>query len=403
MPFTNTASCNENASAAPSVLRLCAAAWVITSVLILSNAPTPLYVRWQIEIGFSATTLTAIFSSYMLGLLLTLLIAGQLADRFGRRTVLLPGLVVAVLATILFGSANSIGMLLAARFLAGIGIGVVLSAGIAAIVDLGGTDHRKQAAQIASMAMVVGAGLGPLLSGSLAHVLSRPTIPIFGIELALLLSAVISTQMFLPRGRTNVARSPPLRMRLPSVPRANRRDLASGIAVFAPGLTATSFVLSLGPSVLTRILGTSNPLLAGGLACAMFFVAAGVQLAPRNLAVRSIFLLGAAATALAMGMIAIALIASSAVALVIAAILAGSGQGLGQLGALTLIGLHVHSDRRAEATALLNIGGYVPAGFMPIATGYLIDAAGFSIGIAFFTGVVATLAICAGTIVSRRL
>ncbi|MEK1854253.1 MAG: hypothetical protein AAAC48_20900 [Phyllobacterium sp.] len=44
-----------------------------------------------------------------------------------------------------------------------------------------------------------------------------------------------------------------------------------------------------------------------------------------------------------------------------AAVFAGAGQGLGQLEGLTLIGTHVPTNRRAEANAVLNIGGgYVP-------------------------------------------
>ncbi|GAC1046057.1 hypothetical protein thsrh120_60620 [Rhizobium sp. No.120] len=60
--------------------------------------------------------------------------------------------------------------------------------------------------------------------------------------------------------------------------------------------------------------------------------------------------------------------------LIVAALLAGSGQ----LGGLTLIGLHVPGNHRAKANAVLNIGGYIPAGLMHVATGLVIDHAGLS-------------------------
>lgn len=72
------------------------AALIVTAVFVLSNSPTPLYVDWQRELGFSSGMLTVIFAAYMVGLLLTLTVAGQLADRFGRKSVLIPGLVLAL-------------------------------------------------------------------------------------------------------------------------------------------------------------------------------------------------------------------------------------------------------------------------------------------------------------------
>lgn len=375
------------------------AAWIVTAVFILSNASTPLYVRWQAEIGFSSATLTIIFSAYILGLLLTLLLAGQLSDRFGRQRVLLPGLAVAIVACLLFAGAHSVAMLVMARFLSGIAVGVAVSAGMAAVVDLGGAERRRQAALLASVAMVVGAGLGPLLAGGLALLLPRPVMPIFAIELAILASAMLIASLLplKPGAKTGAG----FRLALPAVPRLNRVHIVSGIAVFGPGITATSFVLSLGPSLLSRLLDVTNPLIAGGMACAMFLAATCVQFLFKGRSVRTILLAGAAATVLSITGIAVAVATSSVILLIVASLLAGSGQGLGQLGGLTLIGLHVPGDRRAEANAVLNIGGYIPAGLMPIATGFVIDRAGLLVGATGFAAALALAAILGGLAVSK--
>jgi MFS family permease len=377
-----------------------AAAWIVTAVFILSNSATPLYVHWQQEIGFSSTTLTVIFAAYILGLLLTLLVAGQVSDRFGRKLVLLPGLAGAIVACLLFAGADSIVLLVAARFLSGVAVGVAVSAGMASIVDLGGPERRSQASLLASVSMVLGAGLGPLLAGSVALAVPNPVVPIYAAELAILASATL-TAFLLPLKRGVVERDRPWRLRLPSVPRANRLHLACGIAVFGPGITSTSFVLSLGPSLLSNLLGVTSPLIAGGMACAMFLTATGVQFMVRGSTVRTIFLAGAAATVLSMIGIVIAVQTLNAVFLVLAALLAGTGQGLGQLGGLTLISLHVPDNRRAEANAVLNIGGYIPAGLMPIATGFVIDQAGLSIGASGFAAMLALAAIAGGFLISK--
>jgi hypothetical protein len=66
----------------------------ITAIFVLfaaaASAPSPLYVVYQEEWGFSATTLTIIFAVYVLGLIGSLLILGALSDHVGRRPFL-PG------------------------------------------------------------------------------------------------------------------------------------------------------------------------------------------------------------------------------------------------------------------------------------------------------------------------
>lgn len=381
--------------------RMWASAWIVTAVFILSNSATPLYVRWQAAIGFSSATLTVIFAAYILGLLLTLLIAGQLSDRFGRRPVLLPGVAAAIVACLLFADAHSVAMLITARFLSGVAVGVVVSAGMAAVVDLGGPERKRQASLIASVSMVLGAGLGPLLAGGIALSLADPVLPIFAVELVVLLTA-LAVVLILPLKHRGTHADHDWRLHLPRVPRANHRHLLFGIAVFGPGITATSFVLALGPSLLSHLLGVTSPLIAGGMACAMFLTATGVQFAARRFSVRIIFLCGAAATLLSMMGIALAVMSSSAAVLIVAALLAGSGQGLGQLGGLTLIGLHVPGNHRAEANAVLNIGGYIPAGLMPVVTGMIIDRAGLSLGATLFAMALASIAVLGGAVVFRR-
>nr|WP_058300591.1 MFS transporter [Gorillibacterium timonense] len=108
----------------------------------------------------------------------------------------------------------------------------------------------------------------------------------------------------------------------------------------------------------------------------MFLTATGIQFALNKFSVRTIFIIGAIATILSMIGLVAAVTASLVPLFILAAIFAGMGQGLGQLGGLTLIGLHVPEHRRAEANAVLNMGGYIPAALLPVCTGFLIDDKG---------------------------
>ncbi|RFU41561.1 MFS transporter [Actinomadura logoneensis] len=386
-------------TSAPAVplSRVWLAAWPVTAVFVLSNAATPLYVLWQHRIGFSRGTLTVVFACYIVGLLGALPVAGIASDRLGRRPVLVPALGAALVACGLFATASSVAALMAARLLTGIAVGAAVSAGMAAVTDVAGPERRRLAALLASTAMVFGAGLGPLLAGVLSEV--GPAWTVFAVEAVLLVSAIaVVVRMPLERPAGD-ARGTGW-VRVPGVPRPNRRDLAMGIAVFAPGITATSFVLSLGPSLLAGMLGTGNRIVAGATAFVMFSAATGVQFAVRGLARRTILLAGAASTLAAMGVLVLAVHERELVPLVAAAVLAGAGQGLGQLGGLSLLNANVPARRLAEANAALNTGGYLLAGTLPVAAGYLSDPFGLATGSTVFAAVVAVLAASGAAVVA---
>src|SRR4051794_31577419 len=76
-------------------------------MLMAGNLPTPLYAVYQQRFGFSGTELTLIFATYMLVLMPSLLLFGQLSDRVGRRRVIAGGLGVAALGLVLFAAAQS--------------------------------------------------------------------------------------------------------------------------------------------------------------------------------------------------------------------------------------------------------------------------------------------------------
>ena len=380
--------------------QLARAAWAVTAVFALSNSPTPLYAYWQKRIGFSSGTLTVVFAAYIVGLVLALLVAGRAADRCGRKRVVIPGIILALASAALFLAASSVASLLLARFLTGLSIGIIVSAGMAAVVDLGGEHRRQASSTLVSIAMVFGAGLGPILAGAIYQATSAPVAWVFPANIALLVLALLG-YLTLPLDRPARAPGGMLWPRLPAVPGQNRADVASGIGVFAPGLTATSFALSLGPSLLVLVAGTTSPLLAGGAACLMFLAATASQLALTRLRVQHLFAAGAASTVTAMLAVILTVATASPWLFVLAAVLAGCGQGLGQLGALRLIAQHVPGARRAEANAALNIGAYVPAAVLTVATGYTITGIGMSAAATSLAVLLGLIALTAGTIAYR--
>src|SRR3954465_3053560 len=75
----------------------------------------------QADLGFSAAGLAGVVNGYLIAFGGLLLLAGRLGDLIGRRQVFLSGLLVFSVASLLCGLASSPGMLIAARFIQGIG------------------------------------------------------------------------------------------------------------------------------------------------------------------------------------------------------------------------------------------------------------------------------------------
>ncbi|MEU5475178.1 MFS transporter [Streptomyces lydicus] len=394
----------------PPVREIWFAAWPVVALFILSNAAMPLYGVWQHQLGFGSGTLTLVYAAYVVGLLGTLLVAGVASDRLGRKPVLVPALLLGIVACLVYATAPSVAALAAARLLTGIATGAAVSAGMAAVTDLAA--GRTLGPLLASTGMVLGAGIGPVLAGVLSETAPAPTVTVFGVEAVLLATALaVVARMPLPRsrpGRDARAASPATAgssgswVRLPAVPRANRRHLALGLAGFAPGISATAFVLSLGPSLLTGLLGTANRALAGGMALAMFLSATGVQFALRRPAVRTVLLVSGAATVSATLALVTAIHTGALAPRLASVVLAGAGQGAGQLGGLTLLSREVPAHRRAEANAALNAGGYLLAGALPVADGYLSDALGLPTAATLFGLAVAALAAAGAALVTLR-
>ena len=136
-------------------------------------APTPLYRVYQAKWGFSSATLTAVFAIYVLFLVVTLLTAGSLSDHIGRRPLIMAGILMDVVACVLFLVANGVGLLFAARALQGIAVGVGLNTLGAVLMDL--RPKSPVAPLLSSVSPNVGLATGALLTAILVQYGPVPT------------------------------------------------------------------------------------------------------------------------------------------------------------------------------------------------------------------------------------
>jgi len=120
----------------------------------------------QRDLGFSQANLAWVVNAYLISFGGLLLLAGRLGDLLGRRRVFLVGMVMFTVASFLCGISQDQALLIAARFVQGIG-GALTSAVILGMVVTMFPEPREQAKAIGVYSFVASAGasLGLLLGG----------------------------------------------------------------------------------------------------------------------------------------------------------------------------------------------------------------------------------------------
>jgi DHA1 family bicyclomycin/chloramphenicol resistance-like MFS transporter len=118
-------------------------------------------------------------SSYLTGFALFHLACGPLADRYGRKPILIGGTVLFVIACIGCSRAETVGELLWFRFLQGIGacVGPTLARAVAR--DIFGPTGAARALSLIAMLMALAPAVAPTLGGVLLLVLPWPSVFIF--------------------------------------------------------------------------------------------------------------------------------------------------------------------------------------------------------------------------------
>ncbi|PWR25619.1 multidrug effflux MFS transporter [Zavarzinia aquatilis] len=121
------------------------------------------------ELGASPSTMQLTISLYILGLAFGQLFYGPLADRLGRRPVLMAGLVLYTLAGLGAALAPDAEALIAARLFQALGgcAGLVLGRAIVRDLSTGSDAARRMA--LMNLMVVIGPGVAPLVGGLLSE------------------------------------------------------------------------------------------------------------------------------------------------------------------------------------------------------------------------------------------
>ena len=127
----------------------------------------------QTDLGFSQSNLAWVVNAYLIAFGGLLLLAGRLGDLIGRRRVFMAGLAVFTAASLLCGLAQSQEVLVAARFVQGLG-GAMASAVILGMIVTMFPKPAEQARAIGVYSFVASAGasIGLLAGGALTEAIN---------------------------------------------------------------------------------------------------------------------------------------------------------------------------------------------------------------------------------------
>jgi MFS family permease len=148
-----------------------------------SLLPTlPLYVEY---IGGSKQQIGTVMGSFAIGLLLFRPKLGKMADKQGRKIVLLIGLTVATITPLGYLFVKSIPLLMVLRVFHGISVAAFTTGYLALVADLAPADKRGEVIGYMSLINPLGLAIGPTLGGYLQAASGYPILFLVASELAL--------------------------------------------------------------------------------------------------------------------------------------------------------------------------------------------------------------------------
>lgn len=160
----------------------------------------------QADLGFSPAGLSWVVNAYLIAFGSLLLLAGRLGDLLGRRWMFLAGTVVFTAASLLAGAATTPALLIAARFLQGVGSAMAMAVSLGILVTLfTAPAERSRAIALFSFTGAAGAAIGQVVGGVLTDALSWHWI--FFINLPIGLATLVLGRRALPAERGSGLRS----------------------------------------------------------------------------------------------------------------------------------------------------------------------------------------------------
>ncbi len=344
----------------------------ITAVMGLTTV-SPAFPKIAAALSISKEHIGLILSIFALpGIILTP-IFGVLADRFGRKKVLVPSLFLFSIAGLMCATARSFELLLILRFLEGIGAASLGALNVTLIGDIFTGNKRIAVMGYNASVLSIGTAIFPLIGGALANI--QWYYPFFLPSFALLVGLVTLFLLDNPEPKRNTS----LKNYFTSIGSILREKRVISILLISLG----SYVILFGsfltyiPFFVIKLMPSTEPLIIGVVLSSMSITTAIVTLFMKSITkkIKLVNLLKIAFILYAIALLIIPFV-NSFILLFIPTIIYGIAQGFFLPASLTLLAEWTVDSNRAGLMSLNRMISQVGQTIGPLLMGFMFALAG---------------------------
>ncbi|GAA1981034.1 MFS transporter [Microbacterium pumilum] len=370
--------------------------WSAAAVLALclwsSGAPSVLYPLYSRQWGLTPAITTAVFATYPLALIVTLVLFGGISDVVGRRRAMMIGVALIAASALVFATASGVGYLFVGRVLQGVGTGLALSAASAALVEHNVSANPRFASSLATVSTSTGLTLALVVSGILAQLAPLPLVwsyvVLFGLGAAALV-ALWATPDDRPLSAVSW-RPQPLR-----VPTGIRRVFVLATISVSIAYCVGAIFLSLGALMVRQFAHTTDMIVIGVLlglsSTAIGVTALLLSRVPAHVAVW----VGATLSLVGLGIMAAVAATGSIPLFLVWCLVGGVAYAFAFTGGLGLINRAAPAHHRGATLSLLYLFAYLLQALTAIGAGALATAWGLGPAVDIMAPVLGILCVAA--------
>lgn len=150
----------------------------------------PIMPKYMENLGITGSTIGLLVAAFSLTQLLFSPLAGRLSDQWGRKKMIVTGMVLFAFSEALFGMASATALLFVSRMLGGISAAMIMPAVMAYAADVTTTEERAAGMGYINASITTGFIIGPGLGGYIAEFGIR--VPFYSAAVAGLVAACIT-------------------------------------------------------------------------------------------------------------------------------------------------------------------------------------------------------------------